>query len=275
MIFHTWSYNLCTRVFPFVARMSCTNIWMLKLTCHGMIIVHINTFLCQTLWSVRPLSCIQWCFNSPWNMNMVNSFSGTSPFLQIPINIFVWNPQSLVEISLSRDDVIKWKHFPRYWPFFAGYSLVTGEFPAQRPVTRSFDAFFDLRLNKWLSKQWWGWWFDTLWRHCIEGINPIISSYALLTLCAVKHTCDRLKTGGVKSDFVPCVLPGKGKWWRLNAFGKTVFVSLERSWKHFTVLQNDMEKDVAYNVSLSGEKPGLLVLLDASFSVGKACRWQR
>ena len=28
-----------------------------------------------------------------------------------------------------------------------------GEFPAQRPVTRSFDVFFDLRLNKQLSKQ--------------------------------------------------------------------------------------------------------------------------
>ena len=27
------------------------------------------------------------------------------------------------------------------------------EFPAQRPVTRSFDVFFDLRLNKRLSKQ--------------------------------------------------------------------------------------------------------------------------
>ena len=28
-----------------------------------------------------------------------------------------------------------------------------GEFPTQRPVTRSFDVFFDLRLNKWLRKQ--------------------------------------------------------------------------------------------------------------------------
>ena len=28
---------------------------------------------------------------------------------------------------------------------------------AQRPVTRSFDVFFDLRLNKQLSKQSWGW----------------------------------------------------------------------------------------------------------------------
>ena len=35
----------------------------------------------------------------------------------------------------------------------AGNSPVTGEFPSQRPVTRSFDVFFDLRLNKPLSKQ--------------------------------------------------------------------------------------------------------------------------
>ena len=45
-----------------------------------------------------------------------------------------------------------------------------GEFPAQRPVTRSFDVFFDLCLNKRLSTQSWGWWFETLsrpfWRHC-------------------------------------------------------------------------------------------------------------
>ena len=52
----------------------------------------------------------------------------------------------------------------------AGNSPVTGEFPAQRPVTRSFEVFFDLRLKKRLSKQSWGWWFETLsrplWRHC-------------------------------------------------------------------------------------------------------------
>ena len=49
-------------------------------------------------------------------------------------------------------------------------SLVTGEIPAEKPVTRSFDVFFDLRLNKRLRKQSWGWWFETpsrpLWRHC-------------------------------------------------------------------------------------------------------------
>ena len=50
-----------------------------------------------------------------------------------------------------------------------GKSPVPSEFPTQRPVTRSFDVFFDLRLNKRLSKQSWGWWFETLshslWRH--------------------------------------------------------------------------------------------------------------
>ena len=52
----------------------------------------------------------------------------------------------------------------------AGNSPVPGEFPSQRPVTRSFDVFFALPLNNGLSKQSWGWWFETqlhpLWRNC-------------------------------------------------------------------------------------------------------------
>ena len=64
-------------------------------------------------------------------------------------------------------DVVKWKHFPRYWPFVRGIH----RFPVttQRPVTRSFHVFFDLRLNERLSKQSWGWWLETLscplWRY--------------------------------------------------------------------------------------------------------------
>ena len=57
-------------------------------------------------------------------------------------------------------------------------SPVTGEFPSQRPVTRSFDVFFDLRQNKRLSRQSRGWCFETqsrsLWRHCNEdAILPV------------------------------------------------------------------------------------------------------
>ena len=66
-----------------------------------------------------------------------------------------------------------WRHpmetFSALLAICAGNSPVSGEFPAQRTVTRSFDVFFDLRLNKRLSKQQWGWWFETpawsLWRH--------------------------------------------------------------------------------------------------------------
>ena len=40
-------------------------------------------------------------------------------------------------------------------------AICAGIHRSQRPVTRSFGVFFDLRLNKRLSKQSWGWWFDT------------------------------------------------------------------------------------------------------------------
>ena len=73
-----------------------------------------------------------------------------------------------------------WRHqmktFSVLLALCAGNSPVTGEFPAQRPVTRSFDIFCDLRLNKRLSKQSWGWWPETpsrpLWRHC-NGIREM------------------------------------------------------------------------------------------------------
>ena len=62
---------------------------------------------------------------------------------------------------VNHDDVIKWIHFPRYWPFLRGNTPGTSELPSQRPVTRIFDVFFDLRLNKRLNKQSQGWWFAT------------------------------------------------------------------------------------------------------------------
>ena len=80
-----------------------------------------------------------------------------------------------------------WKH-PRPWwrhqmetfsaslALCAGNSPFTGEFPSQRPVTQSFDVFFDLRLTKWLCKQWR---FKTLsrslWRHCNDHKNGRLS----------------------------------------------------------------------------------------------------
>ena len=72
----------------------------------------------ENSWPCLPSSC------SHWTMDMMTSWNG---------NIF------RVTVPLCGE--------------FTG----PGEFPTQRPVTRSFDDFFDLRLNKWLSKQLWGW----------------------------------------------------------------------------------------------------------------------
>ena len=85
------------------------------------------------------------------------------------------------EPFLPNDDVIKWKIFSALLAICVGNSPVTGEFPAQRPVTRSFDVFIDLPPNKRLSKQSWGWWSETpsisLWRHCNAWLEKVSYSH--------------------------------------------------------------------------------------------------
>ena len=78
----------------------------------------------------------------------------------------------------------RWSHqmetFSALLTLCAGISPVSDEFPTHRPVARSFDVFFDLRLNKRLSKQSWDWWVETplhpLWRHCnaeVEWLDTV------------------------------------------------------------------------------------------------------
>ena len=78
-----------------------------------------------------------------------------------------WRSYGITVMEIVHDDVIKWKHFPCHWP-------LCGKFTGDRWISRTngqlrFDVFFDLRLNKRLNKQPWGWWFETpawsLWRH--------------------------------------------------------------------------------------------------------------
>ena len=79
-----------------------------------------------------------------------------------------------------------WRHqmetFPTLLALCEGNPLISSGFPSQRPVTRSFDVFFDLRLNEGLSKQSIRWWFETpsrsLWRNC----NDIIVAYPISLL---------------------------------------------------------------------------------------------
>ena len=77
--------------------------------------------------------------------------------------IFIWFVTGFMMTSSN-------KNIFRVTVLCVGKSQVNGEFPAQSPVSQSFDVYFDMRLNKRLSKQSQGWWFETpscsLWRHC-------------------------------------------------------------------------------------------------------------
>ena len=75
-----------------------------------------------------------------------------------------------------------WRHptetFSALLALCARNSSVTGEFTSQRPVMRSFDVFFDLRLKNRLSTQSCVWWFETpsrsFWRHCYEPTSALM-----------------------------------------------------------------------------------------------------
>ena len=74
--------------------------------------------------------------------------------------------------------MIKCKHFPCYWPFVRGIhrSPVNSSHKGQWRGALMFSLI--CALNKRLSKQWWGWWFDTpscsLWRHSNVRIKHVL-----------------------------------------------------------------------------------------------------
>ena len=88
-----------------------------------------------------------------------------------------------------------WRHqmetFSTLLALCAGNSPVTGKFPSQRPVTRSYDVFFDLHPNKRLSKQSGRWWFETptgsLWRHCNGYIQLTAARQFFQLVCGCPH----------------------------------------------------------------------------------------
>ena len=95
------------------------------------------------------------------------------------------------------DDVIKWKHFPRYRPFVreSAGDRWNGPFvrestghrwnPLTKQVARSFDVFRDLCLNKQLNKPSKRRWFETpsrsWWRHynIICGLPTVVLTVKL------------------------------------------------------------------------------------------------
>ena len=120
----------------------------------------------------------------------------------LTINMSTWILQRLHEVDVGRwplrvvcspvscRAIPWWRHqmetFSALLALCAGNSPVTDEFPSQRPVVRSFDVFFDLRLNKRLSKQSRRRRFEmpssSLWRHCKALCNVTISKLSSIVL---------------------------------------------------------------------------------------------
>ena len=91
-------------------------------------------------------------------------------------------------------------------------SLVPGEFPSQRAVTRSFSVFFDLRLNKRLDKQSQGWWIETpscpLWGYCSDfTVNNLKLIFLDINICTLLR---RVPMGLIKKN---TTLVQMTYWW--------------------------------------------------------------
>ena len=159
--------------------------------------------LIVTFWSridILSISCeiaLRW---TPWGLTdgkttlvLVMAWCCRYPALPEPKFTKFYDPHiaslghNVLTLEMPWDFATLWCHqmetFSVLLALCVGNSPVTGEFPTQRPVTRGFDAFFDLRLNKRLSKQSWGWWFEMpsrpLWHHCNEISSAILNNVNL------------------------------------------------------------------------------------------------
>ena len=120
--------------------------------------------------------------------------------------LIAWHWEMYISTSsclIINDDIIKWKHVPRKWPFVREHTC-----DWWIPLTKDRDAelwcFLDLSLNKWLSKQSRS---RSLWRHCnkcynLEGtsfpIKQLNCLFSIIILCVTywfiqyKITCTLL-----------------------------------------------------------------------------------
>ena len=91
-----------------------------------------------------------------------------------------------MEMLLHHNDVIKWQHFPRYWPFVRGIHRSPVNSPHKGQWRGALMFSFICALNKRLSKQSWGCWFETpsrsLWRHCNDSLHkgPVMRNWWFL-----------------------------------------------------------------------------------------------
>ena len=155
---HRWSVDCLYRspVFLLLLAWTISNCWW-RCSCHGDVNV-MSLLVCKSHPGNKT-------FDVSWH---VDSFLPVSiVILSIGINV-IYEKKNIIAAHWpftrrncwSRTLSCTWWHhqmetFSALLALCAGNSPVTGEFSSQRPVTRSFDVFFDLRLNNRLSKQSW------------------------------------------------------------------------------------------------------------------------
>ena len=115
-----------------------------------------------------------------------------------------------------------------------GNSLVTGGFLWQRPVTRSFDGFFDLRLNKRLNKQSRRRWFETLsrslCRHC-SVLVPLWYNDINESFRSVYINTPLLLEASVSSML--CITRATPDWFSLHGMRNNLHNESPSSWPPF------------------------------------------
>ena len=123
-----------------------------------------------------------------------------------------------------------------------GEFIGPGEFRAQRSVARSFDVFSDLRLNTQLSKQWSGWWFETLlcpsWRHCNDVSAVSFSPGFQWRYMSVRYSqdfhCHQPPTRDLQDLWARHYCSAKLFYWRQCLL--QLFVWQDRSWVYIAMI---------------------------------------
>ena len=144
----------------------CRGIVDLAISCHG------DTDCLAMYYNNTVMSCMMCtCPAEPYHANRHNgTLEAELLVIERPrMKTGVWGWIQVLMMKLSNGNVF------RVTGRLCGNSPATGELPVQRSVSRSFDVFLDLRLNKRLNKQSWGLWFETpsrtLWRHGNVGVE--------------------------------------------------------------------------------------------------------
>ena len=134
------------------------------------------------LWFLMPL---EYDFSNLW----VRAHFSTALFIS---NFFHKQALCCAQTTVLIE-LLWWRHqmetFSALLAIYAGNSPVPGELPAQRPVTRSFHVFFDLRLNKSLSKQSWGWWLRRYCAHYDVIVMQLEKSITISPLLQMWQVC--------------------------------------------------------------------------------------